>query len=128
MIGDRFEMRDEYLEGVAEVGKLLLGLSLGDLFPSSRLASLVSGTARRAAASHRKMFELMDCAIRHHQERKAAMDADEDILDVLLRMQKEGGHDAPLTMGDVKDTILVSHRVILWFCNHQAFRNQNREN
>ncbi|BAS77338.1 Os02g0184600 [Oryza sativa Japonica Group] len=106
MIGDRFEMRDEYLEGVAEVGKLLLGLSLGDLFPSSRLASLVSGTARRAAASHRKMFELMDCAIRHHQERKAAMDADEDILDVLLRIQKEGGHDAPLTMGDVKDTIL----------------------
>uniref|UniRef100_A0A0E0JWI3 Cytochrome P450 n=1 Tax=Oryza punctata TaxID=4537 RepID=A0A0E0JWI3_ORYPU len=109
MIGDRFERRDEYLEGVAEVGKLLLGFSLGDLFPSSRLASLVSGTARRAAASHRKMFELMDCAIRQHQERKAAMDdadADEDILDVLLRIQKEEGHEAPLTMGDVKDTIL----------------------
>ncbi|XP_040377060.1 zealexin A1 synthase-like [Oryza brachyantha] len=107
MIGDRFERRDEYLEGVAEVGKLLLGFSLGDLFPSSRLANLVSGTARRAEANHRKMFELMDCAIRQHQERKAAMDNDEeDILDVLLRIQKEECHGVPLTMGDVKDTIL----------------------
>ncbi|KAG8058308.1 hypothetical protein GUJ93_ZPchr0002g26572 [Zizania palustris] len=110
MIGDRFERRDEYLEGVTELGKLLLGFSLGDLFPSSRLANLVSGTARRAEASHLKMFELMDCAIRQHQERKAAsMDrggGDDDILDVLLRIQKEEGDDVPLTMGDVKDTIL----------------------
>uniref|UniRef100_J3MX76 Uncharacterized protein n=1 Tax=Oryza brachyantha TaxID=4533 RepID=J3MX76_ORYBR len=42
MIGDRFERQDEYLEGVAEVGKLLLGLSLSDLFLWSRLENLIS--------------------------------------------------------------------------------------
>uniref|UniRef100_A0A0D9VD22 Cytochrome P450 n=1 Tax=Leersia perrieri TaxID=77586 RepID=A0A0D9VD22_9ORYZ len=108
MIGERLERREEYMAGVAEVGRLLVGFSLGDLFPSSRLAGIVGGTARRAAASHRRMFELMDCVIRQHQERKKDDGGEEeDILDVLLRIQKEEGQEVPLTMGDVKDTILV---------------------
>ncbi|KAJ1278237.1 hypothetical protein BS78_04G063900 [Paspalum vaginatum] len=110
IIGDRFQRRDEYLEGMAEVGKLLLGFSLADLFPSSRLAELVSGTTRRAEATRRKMFELMDCAIRQHQERRSDVDSeeDEDILGVLLRIHHdhEEGYEIPLTMGGVKDIIL----------------------
>ena len=95
--------------------KLVSGFSLGDLFPSSPLVSFLSGTARRAHANHRKNFELMECAIKQHEEQRAAAAAngtdqeeEEDLVDVLLRVQKEGGLDVPLTMGIIKAVILVS--------------------
>jgi hypothetical protein len=106
---------------MAEGVKITTGFSLGDLFPSSRLASLIGGTARRAAINHRKMFELMDCAIKQHDERRAAMATStegeaivkEDLVDVLLRIQKEGGLEVPLSMGMVKAVILVSRVLLL---------------
>ncbi|KAL6888796.1 hypothetical protein ACP4OV_009822 [Aristida adscensionis] len=114
MIGDRFERRGECLENIAEGIKITTGFSLGDLFPSSRLAGLIGGTARRAAENHRKQFELVDCAIRQHEERRAAAMAaagggavpEEDVIDVLLRIQKEGGLEVPLTMGVIKAVVL----------------------
>uniref|UniRef100_A0A0D9YNE9 Cytochrome P450 n=1 Tax=Oryza glumipatula TaxID=40148 RepID=A0A0D9YNE9_9ORYZ len=111
IIGDRFERRDEFLEGLAEGIKITSGFSLGDLFPSSRLASFVGGTTRRAEANHRKNFELIECALKQHEEKRAATAAgavedDEDIADVLLRIQKEGSLQVPLTMGNIKAVVL----------------------
>ncbi|KAL6629055.1 hypothetical protein ACP70R_028820 [Stipagrostis hirtigluma subsp. patula] len=112
MIGDRFKRRDEFLVSLEEGLKLVSGFSLGDLFPSSRLVNFVSGAARRAHANHRKNFELMECAIKQHEERRAAaaasgtVDDEEDLVDVLLRIQKDGGLEVPLTMGIIKAVIL----------------------
>jgi len=68
MVGDRFERQEEFLELVVEGIEITAGFSLGDLFTSSRLASLIGGTARRAAVNRRKMFELMDYVIKQHEE------------------------------------------------------------
>jgi hypothetical protein len=75
MIGDRFERREEFLEGLDEAIKITSGFNLSDLFLPSRLARLVGGTARQAEANHRKNFELMDCAIKQHEQRRAAIAA-----------------------------------------------------
>uniref|UniRef100_A0A0E0NAV6 Uncharacterized protein n=1 Tax=Oryza rufipogon TaxID=4529 RepID=A0A0E0NAV6_ORYRU len=89
--------------------RTIIGDRLGDLFPSSRLASFVGGTTRRAEANHRKNFELIECALRQHEERRAAgaVDDDEDLVDVLLRVQKDGSLQMPLTMGNIKAVVLV---------------------
>ncbi|XP_040376927.1 zealexin A1 synthase-like [Oryza brachyantha] len=109
-MGDRFKKRDEFLEGLTEAVRLASGFNLGDLFPSSRLADFVTGTTRRAMANHRKNFELIECALRQHEERKAAAvdgrDDDEDLIDLLLRIQKEVRFEVPLTMGHIKSVIL----------------------
>ncbi|VAH25710.1 unnamed protein product [Triticum turgidum subsp. durum] len=111
MIGDRFSRREEFLEVLQQGVRILSGFNLGDLFPSSRLFGFVSGSARQAWENHTKGFELIECAIKQHEEVKAAAAASngdgkegeqEDLLDVLLRVQKEGGHDAPFTMGSIK--------------------------
>ncbi|KAJ1278241.1 hypothetical protein BS78_04G064300 [Paspalum vaginatum] len=114
MMGDRFERRDEFLQAIAEGVKINTGFSLGDLFPSSRLANLIGGSARLMEANHRKQFELMDYAIKQNEQRRAAMTAEgvvirddkDSLVDVLLRIQKEGGLEVPLTMGMIKAVIL----------------------
>ncbi|KAM0838310.1 hypothetical protein ACQ4PT_061082 [Festuca glaucescens] len=112
LIGDRFKRREEFLHTLDEGVKLVAGFNLCDLFPSSWLASFFSGTARLAEENHRKCFELMGYAIKQHEEHRAAAAANgaveegEDLVDVLLRIRKEGGLEVPLTMGMVKAVIL----------------------
>ncbi|XP_025825272.1 premnaspirodiene oxygenase-like [Panicum hallii] len=115
VVDDRFDRREEFLRAIEEGSRLVTGFSLGDLFPSSRLVRFFSGTAGRVMDLHRKMFQLMDCAIRQHEERRAAMastpdgavkEEDEDILGLLLRIHREGGLEVPLTMDIVKSLIL----------------------
>uniref|UniRef100_A0ACD5YZX7 Uncharacterized protein n=1 Tax=Avena sativa TaxID=4498 RepID=A0ACD5YZX7_AVESA len=105
MLGDRFKRTDEFLQTMGVTIRLLNGFNLGDLFLSSWLASFITGTARLAEENHRKMFELMDYAIKQHQEGRDSAGTGEDLVDVLLRIQKEGGLEVPLTMGIIKAVI-----------------------
>ncbi|KAL6874088.1 hypothetical protein ACP4OV_014170 [Aristida adscensionis] len=113
IMGERFKRRDEFVRTLDEaVKKASPGMSAGDLFPSSRLVRAVSGTARRAVEFQRKLHELVDGAIKQHQEWTAAAgDAaaggrSTDLMDVLLKIHEEGGHDSSLTMGTVKAVVL----------------------
>jgi hypothetical protein len=124
MIGDRFKKREEFLQILEEGVKLVSGFTLGDLFPSSWLAGFISGTARLAQENHRKCFDLMDYAIKQHEEQRAAaaakgaVEEGEDLVEVLLRVQKEGGLEVPLTMGIIKAVILVSITTLELVCSY----------
>ncbi|KAF7056132.1 hypothetical protein CFC21_063570 [Triticum aestivum] len=105
MIGDRFKKREEFLQAIDEAVKLFSGFfNLGDLFPSSRLASFIGGTARLAQENSRKCSELMEYVINQHED-QSSVEEQEDLVDVLLRIRKEGGLEVPLTMGTIKTVI-----------------------
>lgn len=112
VVGDRISDRDAFLERLEEGVKVAAGFTLADVFPSSRLARALSGTARRAEAHSREMTRLMDGVIEEHRQRRAATgwrdEEDEDLLDVLLRIQKDGGLQIPLDMGTIRAIIIVS--------------------
>uniref|UniRef100_A0A0E0LDW1 CUE domain-containing protein n=1 Tax=Oryza punctata TaxID=4537 RepID=A0A0E0LDW1_ORYPU len=112
VVGDRISDRDAFLERLEEGVKVAAGFTLADVFPSSRLARALSGAARRAEAHSREMTRLMDGVIEEHCQRRAAAAAgwpdeeDEDLLDVLLRIQKDGGLQIHLDMGTIRVVII----------------------
>ncbi|CAN6372990.1 unnamed protein product [Urochloa humidicola] len=115
VVGDGFERQGKFLEMLKErLDAAGSGFSHSDLFPSSWFVDFVSGTTRRARANHRENSELMDWAIEQHEDRKKEEMVGkerlvrESIVDVLLRIQKDGGgiDDVPLSMGTLKALII----------------------
>ncbi|RLM97811.1 hypothetical protein C2845_PM06G27920 [Panicum miliaceum] len=115
IVGERFRRRDEFLE-VLEVGlkSIKPGTSLGDMFPSSRLLCAFSSTFQKDREFHRKITELVNCAIEQHEERKATVAADDntgdkDLMGVVLRIQREGaGPDFHLDNGTLRTVVLTA--------------------
>jgi hypothetical protein len=110
IIGSRSEHRDEFLRLLVDGTKIIPGLSLPDLFPSSRLAMLVSSVPGKIERRRRGLLDIVDPIILEHQEKRAAggIDQDEDLLDVLLRLQKDMDSQYPLTTDNIKSVLIVS--------------------
>lgn len=108
VIGSRFKDRGAFLRMLERRMKLAPAQCLPDLFPSSRLAMLVSRMPREMKRERREMREFIDAIIQEHQENSTAGAGadDDDFLDVLLRIQREGKLDPPLTNDDIKAVIV----------------------
>ncbi|PAN04416.1 hypothetical protein PAHAL_1G065400 [Panicum hallii] len=105
----RLKDRDAYLRMLEGLFGIMPGMSLPDLFPSSRLAMLVSRAPARIQAYRRSMRQIMDGIIQEHRDRAAPGDAEEeeeDFVDVLLRLQKEVDSQFPLTTENIKTVML----------------------
>ncbi|KAK1573344.1 hypothetical protein QYE76_007590 [Lolium multiflorum] len=105
IVGSRFKDRDAFMEILQRGLKLFAGMSLPDLYPSSRLAMLVSRTPGRMRQHRQQIAAFMDAVVREHQENRAAAGEEEDLLDVLLRIQREGDLQFPLTTANIKSAV-----------------------
>lgn len=106
IIGNRSQHRNEFLQLAEESLKVIPGLSLPDLFPSSRLAMLVSSVPRKIKHRRAAMLAIIDPIVRAHQD-KVDDQNEEDLLDVLLRLQKDMDGQYPLTTANIKSVIMV---------------------
>ncbi|XP_066376742.1 desmethyl-deoxy-podophyllotoxin synthase-like [Miscanthus floridulus] len=105
IIGSRFKDRDTFLAMLERGLKLFANLSLPDLYPSSRLAMLVSRMPGRMKQHREEVVAFLDAMVREHGESRAADDDKEDLLDVLLRIQREGDLQFPLTTDNIKSVV-----------------------
>ncbi|VAH51948.1 unnamed protein product [Triticum turgidum subsp. durum] len=105
IIGSRFKDRDTFLMILQRGIKLFAGMSLPDLYPSSRLAMLVSRVPGRMKRHREEWDAFMDAAVREHQENRAADDDKEGLLDVLLRIQREGHLQFPMSIDNIKSAV-----------------------
>ncbi|KAF7035155.1 hypothetical protein CFC21_046070 [Triticum aestivum] len=114
MIGRlRNDDRDTLFTLLREGFKIVPGMTLPDLFPSSRLAMLLSRVPARIDHRNKRMAAFMDSVIQQHRDKKrSAACADggeeqaEDLLDVLLRLQDDMGSQYPLTTENIKLVII----------------------
>ncbi|KAK1616466.1 hypothetical protein QYE76_021983 [Lolium multiflorum] len=118
MIGERLERREEFLVVLAEIVRIASAFTLVEFYPSSWLARVIGSTPRRAHASYLTTYDLAESALRQRQQRREAVEAparpknamtgeeEEELMDELVRIQKEGDLGVPLTIGNVKAVLL----------------------
>ncbi|XP_071681693.1 desmethyl-deoxy-podophyllotoxin synthase-like [Lolium perenne] len=90
------EPRHASLRLLKEGLKIVPGMILPDLVPSSRLAMRLSRVPAEIERGRRGMVPTVHAIIREREEKRAAaadtgVEDDEDLLDVLLRLQKDTG-------------------------------------
>ncbi|KAK8937863.1 Premnaspirodiene oxygenase [Platanthera guangdongensis] len=100
--------RGRFLSAMKETLKLLPMLRVADLFPSmSFLISCLDGSSFQMKRLRREMDAVLDEIIEEHvMKGEDGGDMEEDLVDVLLRIQREGELQVPLTMDNVKAVIL----------------------
>ncbi|VAI27459.1 unnamed protein product [Triticum turgidum subsp. durum] len=109
-IGERCDHRDEFLHELDEAVRLTGGVNLADLYPSSRLVRRLSVAARDMVKCQRNIYRIVQSIIRVRERAGAPEpERDEDLLGVLLKLQKDGGLQFELTTEMITAVILVRY-------------------
>ncbi|CAM0946787.1 unnamed protein product [Alopecurus aequalis] len=107
VMGDRCKQRDLFLELDTFV-RLATGFNPVDLWPSSWLARRLSGSLRRAEENHTAVSGIINNIIEEHLERSKGGGAEaEDMLDVLLKIHKDGVIDMLAVQGLIFDLFIA---------------------
>ncbi|KAJ1256796.1 hypothetical protein BS78_K311600 [Paspalum vaginatum] len=107
IVGGSLPDQAAFLSMMKHATELSSVFDLRDLFPSSRFVRMLprSGKAMRHL---QEVFRVFDAILRRHEERKAVGDGDgeQGMVDVLLKVQKEGNMRVALTPGVVKSMVM----------------------
>jgi cytochrome P450 len=81
------------------------GFELADLFPSFKLLHVLSWNRYKLLSMRRKLDAILDVFLEEHKLKQSGEFGGEDILDVLLRMQRNGELQFPITNDNIKAVI-----------------------
>ncbi|CAK9155048.1 unnamed protein product [Ilex paraguariensis] len=99
--------QEAFVSLVEEVVKLAGGFSLCDMYPSFKFLQLISGMRPRLEKLHKRIDEILENIVNDHKEKNMTTKtgeeaAEEDLVDVLLKFQKHGDLQVPLTDRNIK--------------------------
>ncbi|KAL0409373.1 UNVERIFIED_CONTAM: cytochrome [Sesamum radiatum] len=96
------------------------GFELADLFPSSKLLHVLSLNKYKLLRMRRKLDAILDVILEEHKLKQSGEFGGEDIVDVLLRMQKTGELQFPITNDNIKAVLFVQAEV------REAFKGKTK--
>ena len=113
--GSRFEQQDEFVSLDKEICKLAGGFSLVEVFPSLNFIHFFSGMEAKILKLHDKADKILDNLINQRRESMklekitaTAASGEENLVDVLLRLQETSSLGFPITTKNIKSIIWVS--------------------
>ncbi|GFP93744.1 cytochrome p450 71d95 [Phtheirospermum japonicum] len=104
VIRDRETLVAMFKEASAMAG----GFLAGDFFPSFKLLHVLSWNRYKLSRMQRKLDAILDGIVEEHRSKRSGEFGGEDIVDVLLRMQKNEELQFPITNDNIKAVIFVS--------------------
>ncbi|KAJ8760198.1 hypothetical protein K2173_011054 [Erythroxylum novogranatense] len=99
-------------EGLKEATELAGGFNIDDVFPSLEFLQGITGMKAKLVALQDQLSEVLDTIIEEHRERLRTTgkgggeSGQDDLLDVLLRLQESGNLECPITRNSLKAVIL----------------------
>ncbi|KAK6934723.1 Cytochrome P450 [Dillenia turbinata] len=120
--GEQCKDQREFISAVKEAVEVTGGFSVADTFPSLRWLHVLSGERPKIERLHKRVDMMLEAIIGVHKASRVGKEicdgeAEEDLVDVLLRIQEQSGLDLPLTTEHVKAVIWpveTSHLTKLW--------------
>ncbi|CAL5392579.1 unnamed protein product [Camellia sinensis] len=110
--GRETEGQEEFVSIVEEVADLIDGFTIVDMYPSVKLFQVISGIRGTLKKMHKRIDRILENIVNDHRERKRITESgkgeEEDLVDVLLRIQKHGDLEFPLTDNNIKAVILIA--------------------
>ncbi|KAI4973350.1 hypothetical protein ZWY2020_029058 [Hordeum vulgare] len=102
VFGGKVAQREEYIRELGEAMELVTGFCLVDIFPSSRLVRWLTNVERHMRRSYGRLQRIIADILDERKAARAAGDVscstdDEDLLEVLLRLQAQDSLEFPLT-------------------------------
>ncbi|KAG9443566.1 hypothetical protein H6P81_014906 [Aristolochia fimbriata] len=109
--GDRSRHQEAFLVAMREGLRLAGGFNAADLFPSWNFLPAITGLKYRVEELHRKFEEIFNNIIEEHRTKHSSrkekkMSSYEDLVDVLLRLQRDGNLEIPISDDCIKAVIL----------------------
>ncbi|KAI8557503.1 hypothetical protein RHMOL_Rhmol04G0015800 [Rhododendron molle] len=111
--GAKSKYQEEFVSVAEEATALAAGFTVVDMYPSVKLLEVITGFRRKLEKIHEKQNQILESVVRDHRERRTTESGkgeteSEDLVDVLLRIQKQGDLEFPLTDDNIKAVLLVS--------------------
>ncbi|KAL5737432.1 hypothetical protein ACOSP7_030193 [Xanthoceras sorbifolium] len=108
--GNKCKDQQKFISIVKEVVGLASGFSIADMYPSVGMLEVITGMKSKAEKLHQQRDRILEDILNEHRERKqntktGQREADEYLVDVFLRLQKDGDLDFPLTNNNIKAVI-----------------------
>ncbi|CAL5435096.1 unnamed protein product [Camellia sinensis] len=106
-VGKKCRDQEVLMELMKDTTSLAGGFDLADLFPSIKLLHVVSGMKPKLMKMQRKIDDVLESIIRERRmaSTEESEQREEDLLDVLLRLEKTGGLEFPITDDNIKAII-----------------------
>lgn len=111
-IGKRSQYQEELIQLIEDTVSLAGGFDISDLFPSIKLLHVLSGMKPKLQTIRRKLDKIIDNIILEHKENREStnkgdsLEGEEDLVDVLLKVQERGGLEFPITTDDIYGIIV----------------------
>lgn len=101
--------KEQYRKLTKDVSKVVGGFSVADLFPSIGALQVLTGFRTKLEKLHREMDKIIEDIVTSHRDKNLKTgETGEDLVDVLLKLQKRSDLEHPLSNNIIKATILVS--------------------
>ncbi|XP_031278241.1 LOW QUALITY PROTEIN: cytochrome P450 71D10-like [Pistacia vera] len=106
---ERCKDEEAFLSCVLEVIEAAAGFSIVDFYPSVKAIQMISGTDLKLEKLHQKSDGILENILNDHKEKERTKigerEVKEDLVDVLLRVQREGDLEFSLTDNNIKAVI-----------------------
>jgi cytochrome P450 len=109
--GKRSKYQDEFIASMETIVHVLGSYHISDMFPSFGILQFISGYGQKLKNIHNRMDKVVGEILTEHKENFEDFgdgERKEDLVDILLNIQKHGETDVPLKDDIIKGVIFVS--------------------